>query len=455
MSYVSINPTTGKVLKKYRLESTRTLLRKLECARQESSLMRGATVEQRSRLLQRIAEKLREKRDIYATLITTEMGKPIAQARAEVDKCAWVCEWYSERTRDLLQDEIVETEAEKSYVTFEPLGVVLGIMPWNFPFWQVFRFAVPAIAAGNCVVVKHASNVPQCAEAIESVFREAGVSEGVFQILYCTYDQVKKIIRERLVDGVSLTGSTEAGSRVAGEAGIALLPSVMELGGSDPVIILAEANLKKAVEVAWQSRIHNNGQSCIAAKRFIVAQEIAELFVEYLRELISNTVVGDPMEEATQLGPLATREIRERLHWQVRKSSRQGARIIIGGKPLGREGFFYEPTLMRSVRPGMPVWDEETFGPVVAMCTFKTEEEAVQLANASVYGLGASIWSEDIERADRIARRLQAGMVFINAMVRSDPRLPFGGIKKSGYGRELSHYGLKGFCNIKTVWIER
>jgi succinate-semialdehyde dehydrogenase/glutarate-semialdehyde dehydrogenase len=381
------------------------------------------------------------------------MGKPIAEAEAEVEKCAWNCDFYAEKAEEFLAPEPVASNASASMVVFDPLGVVLAIMPWNYPFWQLFRFLAPALAAGNGAVLKHASNVPQCALAIEEVVREAGAPAGLFRTLLIGASAVESLIEDPRIAAVTLTGSTEVGSLVASQAGRQLKKQVLELGGSDPFIVLADADVQEAAAVATRARFQNVGQSCIAAKRFIVEESVADAFVAALCAKVEAFVVGDPMQRETNIGPLARANLRDDLHSQVERSVAAGAELRAGGKPIDGPGFFYPPTILDRVSPDMAAFAEETFGPAAAVIRVRDAEEAIELANATEFGLGAALWTRDLARAGELARRIEAGAVFINGMVASDPRLPFGGIKKSGYGRELGVFGIREFTNIKTVWI--
>jgi len=388
-----------------------------------------------------------------AKLMVTEMGKPINEARAEIEKCALVCDYYADNARHFLKDEPLKTEAQNSFISHEPLGIVLAIMPWNFPFWQLFRFAAPALMAGNVVMMKHAPNVPQCACKIIEVFLQAGLESGIVQNLFIDNSIVATLIGDPRISAVTLTGSERAGSSVAMQAGKHIKRCVLELGGSDPFIVLDDANLSAAVKVAVKSRMINNGQSCIAAKRFIVSQEVIDSFMNLLETELKNVKMGDPIEETTTLGPLARADLRENLERQVELSVSQGAKVIETNTDHFERGYFFAPLILKDVKPGIAAFEEELFGPVFSITPFKTEDEAILLANQSEYGLGASIWTTDIEKGQLIARKIEAGCVFVNDLVRSDPRVPFGGIKKSGYGRELSHLGIKEFVNEKTVWI--
>jgi len=454
MAIQSINPATGEILKSFEEweegEVTSTL-REVDRAFQT---WRKTSFGERAVLMKKAAEVLRENREEYGRIMSLEMGKPIVQARAEVEKCAWVCDYYAEHAEGFLRDEIIESDAGRSYVRFAPLGTVLAVMPWNFPFWQVFRFAAPALMAGNTGVLKHSSNVPGCALAVEEVFRKAGFPENVFRTLLVGPSRVEAVIESPFVRAVTLTGSSAAGSKVAMQAGRVLKKSVLELGGSDPFIVLSDADLEEAAGIGAKARTLNAGQSCIAAKRFIVIDSVMDDFLSRFQKNMEALVVGDPLDEPTEVGPQAREDLMLELHDQVERSIALGARLVTGGKPLDRPGYFYPPTIVTEVKPGMPVFDEELFGPVAAVISVKDEEEAVTLANRTCYGLGASIWTKDAVRGERIARQIEAGAVFINGMVASDPRLPFGGIKASGYGRELSHYGIKEFVNIQTVWVK-
>ena len=404
-------------------------------------------------LMRSVAGVLRTDKSRFAALLTSEMGKPIVEAEAEVEKCAWTAGWLADNAERLLADEPLDSTASQSYVRFQPLGVILAVMPWNFPFWQAFRAGLPALTAGNVMLLKHSSNVPQSALAIEEVFREAGVPEGVFQTLLIGPGPVSKLIQDRRVAAVTLTGSEKAGELVAEAAGKVLKKAVLELGGSDPFIVLADADLAAAASVACRARNQNNGQSCIAAKRFIVEEKVAGEFEQRFASAVSALKVGNPMDRANQVGPLARADLVADLERQVAESVRLGARVLAGGKRVAGDGYFFEPTVLGGVRPGMPAYHEETFGPVAAVIRVKDAEEALRVANDTDFGLGSAIWTSDVERAKELAERVEAGMVFINGMVASDARLPFGGVKRSGYGRELSAYGIKEFTNIQTVWV--
>jgi succinate-semialdehyde dehydrogenase/glutarate-semialdehyde dehydrogenase len=414
---------------------------------------RATSFGERAELMRGAAAYLRQEQARLAGLVTAEMGKPIVEAEGEIEKCAWNCEFYAENAERFLADEPQVSSATESYVAFPPLGVVLAIMPWNFPFWQVFRFAAPALMAGNTAILKHASNVPQCALAIEEVFRAAGFPPGAFRSLLIGGAAATRLIDDRRIVAVTLTGSDAAGRTVAAAAGHAVKKTVLELGGSDPFIVLEDADLVAAVEMAVRARYQNTGQSCIAAKRFIVVKSIFKQFEERFVEAVRALRVGNPLARTTQVGPLARDDVRDTLDQQVRRSVGEGARVLTGGARQGGRGYFFEPTVLTDVRPDMPASCEEVFGPVAALIAVPNVERAIAVANDSPYGLGANLWTTDITRARGLARDIEVGQVFINGMVTSDPRLPFGGVKASGYGRELSAYGIREFVNIQTVWI--
>jgi len=449
----SVNPATGKVIREYQEASESDVETCLDKAYDAFFRWRRTPFEERAKLLKNAAVVLMERKEKYAKLMTEEMGKTVSASEAEVEKCAWVCEHYAEHGEGYLAVQKVQTDASESYVRFDPLGVILAVMPWNFPFWQVFRFAAPALMAGNVGILKHASNVPGCALAIEEVLKDAGFLEGVFQTLLVSSRVVPKLIRDKRVSAVTLTGSEPAGKEVAKIAGEVLKKCVLELGGSDPFIVLRDANIEEAVNVGVQARCINNGQSCIAAKRFIVEEPIYDVFVEGFVAKMKSLKVGDPMLRTTDIGPLAREDLLEELDLQVRKSIEKGAKLLLGGKRLEREGYFYAPTVLADVRPGMPAFDEETFGPVAAIIRAKDKEDAIRLANLSDFGLGAAVFTSDASAHNEIAPLIEAGSVFFNGMVKSDPRLPFGGVKKSGFGRELGMFGIREFVNVKTVWV--
>lgn len=449
----SVNPATGAVLRSYAELSPADLERRLADAVAAQRGWKRTAITERAALLLRFAAVLREGVTRWAPLITQEMGKPIGEAEAEILKCAWCCEFYAGKAEEFLAPEEAPSFASESYVVFEPLGVLLAIMPWNFPFWQFFRFAAPALAAGNGMLLKHASNVPQCAEAIEQVFAEAGAPAGLMANLFVHHSKIAALIDDPRVAALTLTGSTEVGSLVAAQAGRALKKQVLELGGSDPFIVLADADISTAAAFAVKARFHNTGQSCVCAKRFIVEETVADAFVAAMEREMDALTMGDPSERGVHVGPMARDNLRGDLAGQVARSVAAGAVLRRGGAPAEGEGFFFPPTLLDKVTPDMAVFREETFGPVAAVIRARDAEEAIELANATEFGLGAALWTGDIPRARALARQIEAGAVFINGQVASDPRLPFGGIKRSGYGRELGVYGLREFTNIKTVWI--
>lgn len=449
----SVNPATGREMATFPELDEAGIESAIDRAWSIRYAWRDSGLEARSTLLRAVAGVLRADRSRFAALMTAEMGKPIVEAEAEVEKCAWTAAWLADNAARLLADEPIESTATRSYVRFQPLGVVLAVMPWNFPFWQAMRAGLPALAAGNVMLLKHASNVPQCALAVEDVFREAGVPDGVFQTLLIGPGPVERIVTDRRVAGVTLTGSEGAGSRVAATAGKAIKKSVLELGGSDPFIVLEDADIAAAATAGCRARNQNNGQSCIAAKRFVVVEAIAGEFEALFSSAVQALKVGDPMDRAHQFGPLARADLLDDLERQVDKSVAMGARVLTGGKRIGGAGNYFQPTVLADVRAGMPVYNEETFGPVAAVIRVKDEEQALHVANDSEFGLGSAIWTKDVDRARRLAERVEAGLVFINGMVASDARLPFGGVKKSGFGRELGSYGLKEFVNTQTVWI--
>ncbi len=449
----SIDPATGKELATFPEADDAAVEAAIAKAYAVRHGWRDAGVEQRVRMLKNVAGVLRADKARYGAILTAEMGKPIVEAEAEVEKCAWTAGWIADNAARLLADEVIESTASKSYVRYLPIGVVLAVMPWNFPFWQAFRAGLPALAAGNVMLLKHASNVPQAALAIEDVFKEAGLPDGVFQTLLIGSKAVDKIISDRRVAGVTLTGSEAAGAQVAATAGKALKKSVLELGGSDPFIVLADADVAAAAGVAVRARNQNNGQSCIAAKRFIVVEDVADDFEKRFVAAVGALKVGDPMDRSNQVGPLARADLIDALEKQVKESVKMGARVLTGGKRLDGEGNYYEPTVLGGVTSDMPVFREETFGPVAALIRAKDAEDAIRLANDSEFGLGSAIWTRDTDEAQRIADRIEAGMVFVNGMVASDARLPFGGVKKSGFGHELSEIGIKEFTNAQTVWV--
>jgi len=457
MSWTAVNPANGETLEEYPEMSGSEVEEILEGAHQAQRDWRATAFFHRAQRMNRAAQILRERSEDYAGLMTREMGKPLREARGEVEKCAWVCEYYAENAEAQLAPEPVDTPDTEAntYVAFRPIGVVLAIMPWNFPFWQVFRFAAPNLMAGNAGILKHAPNVPGCALAIEQVFHEAGFPPEIFRSVIVDLDLTQTIIEHPLIRGVTLTGSVGAGKAVAAQAGGQIKKTVLELGGSDPYIILEDADLDAAVEICVTSRMLNSGQSCIAAKRFLVVEPLREEFERRMVERMGQAVMGDPMDEDTTLGPQARPDLRDQLHRQVRESVEEGARLLLGGELPEGPGAFYPATVLADVEPGMPAYHEELFGPVASIIGVGDEREAMRIANDTAFGLGAAVFTADRERGERLAvEELDAGACFVNAFVRSDPRLPFGGVKESGYGRELSPFGIREFVNVKTVWIE-
>jgi succinate-semialdehyde dehydrogenase/glutarate-semialdehyde dehydrogenase len=458
MAIASINPATGETLQTFAAHGKHEIEAKIALAAETFRAHRNVSFADRARFMNRAAEILETEKDEFARLMTLEMGKPIKSAVQEVEKCALVCRYYAEHAQKHLADEVVATNARKSYVRYQPLGVILAVMPWNFPFWQVFRFAAPALMAGNVGLLKHASNVPQCALAIEEIFRRAGFAAGAFQSLLVGSDMVQRVLEDVRVAAATLTGSEPAGRSVAGIAGKQIKKTVLELGGSDPFIVMPSCDLEQAVATAVKARTINNGQSCIAAKRFIVAAEIYEAFTQRFVAGMKALRVGDPMDHQTDIGPLATEQILKDLEAQVQRSVAAGARVLTGGRrpevggKLAR-GNYYEPTVLVDIPKAAPAYCDELFGPVASLFRVNGIAEAINLANATPFGLGAAAWTNDAGEQARFIEEIEAGSVFINGMVASDPRLPFGGIKNSGYGRELGEFGIREFVNIKTVWI--
>jgi len=453
MAIETLNPATGELVERFAEWSREQVEATIAATHRAAAAWRGVPMAERAPLMHGAAAVLRAGKEEYARTMTLEMGKPIREARAEVEKCAWACDYYADTAAGHLAAEPAESDGSRAYVRFDPLGVVLAVMPWNFPFWQVFRFAAPALMAGNGGLLKHASNVPRCALAIEQVFREAGFPADLFRTLMIGSGPVAQVISDPRVAAVTLTGSEPAGRQVAATAGKALKKSVLELGGSDPFVVLADADLERCCAVATTARTLNAGQSCIAAKRFIVVRERLGKFLEQFQAKMAALVVGDPLDEATQIGPLARVDLRDEIHDQVTRSIAAGARLVIGGKVPEGPGAYYPPTILADVVPGQPAYDEELFGPVASVIAADDADDAIRIANDTPFGLGSSLWTADTARGEVLAGRIDAGSVFINGMVKSDPRLPFGGIKASGYGRELARFGIREFVNVKTVWV--
>jgi succinate-semialdehyde dehydrogenase / glutarate-semialdehyde dehydrogenase len=452
MAIASVNPATGKTLKTFEPHSEAEIERRVALGAAEFLRWRRTSWTHRAERMTKAGELLESRKNDWARRMTLEMGKPIGAAVAEAEKCAWTCRFYAENAERFLSDEPAPTDASRSFVRYDPLGPVLAVMPWNFPFWQVFRFAAPAIMAGNVGLLKHASNVPDCAFAIEEIFRAAGFPEGVFQTLLIGSDRVAKLIEDPRIAAVTLTGSEGAGVSVGRAAGAQIKKCVLELGGSDPFIVMPSADLETAASTAVKARTINNGQSCIAAKRFIVHEKIAAEFEKRFIEKMAALKMGDPLDPAIEIGPLATPAIRDEVDDQVKKTVAAGARVALGGRVPDGPGSFYPPTVLAEIPKGSPADREEIFGPVASLFRVGSLDEAIAVANRTRFGLGSSAWTKDASERDRLERELDAGSVFINGMVKSDPRLPFGGVKKSGYGRELSEHGIREFVNIKTVW---
>jgi succinate-semialdehyde dehydrogenase / glutarate-semialdehyde dehydrogenase len=450
---VSINPFTGEILHEYEQDSDQALESKLQLASETFREYRKTSFARRSQMMNRAAEILENGKETFGRLMTQEMGKTLRAAIQEAEKCAFACRYYAENAERFLADEEAKSSAARTFLRYQPIGPVLAIMPWNFPFWQVFRFAAPGLMAGNVGLLKHASNVPQCALAISEIFRKAGFPEGVFQTLLIGTDRVNRVIADPRVVAVTLTGSVGAGSHVAAAAGKEVKKTVLELGGSDPFIIMPSADLDRAVETAVQARVINNGQSCIAAKRFIVHQRIAEQFERKFVARMALLKVGDPMDPATDVGPLATADGLRTLEQQVNETVKMGARVLLGGKRINRQGNFFEPTILSDIPKGSPALDDELFGPVASVFDVSSMAEAIHLANDSKFGLGSCAWTNDDAERELFINEIESGMAFVNGMVASDPRIPFGGVKQSGYGRELSSNGIREFTNIKTVSI--
>ena len=451
MTIRTVNPATGKQLRDFAALSADDIEARLVRAAQARLTWSRTPVAERARIVRRAGDLLDERKDQYGRLMTLEMGKTLRSAVEEAAKCALGCRYYADHAEQFLANEPVDVEGETDYIAFEPLGVVLAIMPWNFPFWQVVRFAAPALCAGNVGLLKHASNVPQCAVALEELFRDAGAAKGVFQTLLIGSEKIPALLDDDRVAAATLTGSEHAGSEVAARAGRRIKKTVLELGGSDPFVVMPTADIERAATTAVKARMINNGQSCIAAKRFVVHEQVFEEFCELFVQRTRALVVGDPMDEKTDVGPLATEQIRTDVDEQVKESVRRGAKVLAGGHPRAGAGFYYEPTVLVDVSEDSPAYREEVFGPVAALLRARDIDDAIRIANSTRFGLGASAWTTEGTEARKFARELQAGSVFINGMVASDPRFPFGGVKASGYGRELSEFGLREFVNIKTV----
>jgi succinate-semialdehyde dehydrogenase/glutarate-semialdehyde dehydrogenase len=450
----SINPTTGQKIRSYTEYSRQKVEEMIQQAQKSFESWRRMSFAERGRLMSNAALVLRTHEDRYARLITEEMGKPLAQARGEIEKCAWVCDYYAKEAVNYLAPEKIKTDARNSFVTFDPLGIIFAVMPWNFPFWQVFRAAAPTLMAGNGMILKHASNVCGCALAIEEVFSEAGFPQGLFGTVLLSNQKAGDLIDHPFIKAVTLTGSTGAGKSIAGRAGSVVKKAVLELGGSDAYVVLEDADVDFAAQTCATSRLINGGQSCVSAKRFIVVAPIIEKFTEKFIAKMQASQMGDPMENGVTIGPLARHDLRDSLHQQVVKTVQEGARIALGGTIPDGPGAFYPPTVLTGVGRGMTAYHEELFGPVATIIEASDEKDAIRIANDTIFGLGSAVFTQDLERGARIAsQEIQAGCCFVNDYVKSDPRLPFGGIKESGYGRELSSFGIREFVNIKTVYI--
>ena len=449
----SMNPLTGKVTREFEEHSDQRVQEILSRAEDTYECWKEFTIQERALRTQAAARQLRQRKDHYAQLMTDEMGKLRREAVAEVEKCALACDYYAEHAERFLADEPLPVDEGQAYLAYEPMGPVLAVMPWNFPFWQVIRFAVPSLMAGNVGLLKHAPNVPQCALALEEIFREAGFPEGALQNLFISNEQVAAVLEDSRVRAATLTGSERAGQAVAGKAGQQLKKTVLELGGSDPFIVLADADIDRAAETAVRARMQNCGQSCIAAKRFIVVQKVADAFTGAFVQRMKALQIGDPNDEATDYGPMAREDLADELLDQVNESVARGAEVLLGGKRPDRPGAFFEATVLTRIPPGSPADQQELFGPVASIFVVADEEEAVQVANRSPYGLGGSVWTQDTEKGQALARRIASGAVYVNKMTASHPAVPFGGIKRSGYGRELSHLGIREFVNQKTIWV--
>lgn len=454
MKFQSIDPATGKHFSSFEEMENIEIAERAQLCEEAFHAWKTKTFSERAQVLGKVSETLRARKSELAKLMAHEMGKPLSQGVSETEKCASTCVFYAENAEKFLKDEPVESEAKKSYVSFPPLGVVLAIMPWNFPLWQVFRFAAPALMAGNGVLLKHAENVTACALEIEKIFADSGLPKNLFQTLIASRQKIETLIQNPIVKAVTLTGSTRAGKAVASNAGAFLKKVVLELGGSDPYLILENADLELAAQACVTSRMLNSGQSCIAAKRFIVDDRVADEFEKLFIDKMKKYKMGAPLDETVNLGPMARFDLRDQLHAQVEKTVSQGATLKLGGEIPNSPGAFYPATVLTSITPKMTAFNEETFGPVAAIIRAKNEAHAIELANHSIYGLGAAVFSRDLNRAEEVAKQIDVGCCFINDFVKSDPRFPFGGVKESGYGRELSEFGIREFVNIKTVWIK-
>lgn len=454
MTIQTINPTTGESIKKYPIMDLHDIDKIIDLTHKDFLHWRETNIEERTKKIQKIGEILLDQKQEFANLITQEMGKPIKLATAEIEKCAKLCQHITEHAEQYLKSRVVQTEMRKSYISYQPLGVIFAIMPWNFPFWQVFRALGPTITAGNAAVLKHAPTTTGCGLAIEKIFRLAGFPENLFRVLIIETELAEKVIQHQKIAGVTLTGSVRAGKKVGAESVSHLKKVVLELGGSDPYLILEDADLEKAAEQCVTSRLSNSGQVCIAAKRLIVVDAIRDRFEQKVIEKAKHYQIGDPRKESTQLGPLARADLRETVNQQVQTSIAKGAELVMGGSPIVGPGFFYPVTVLKNIKPGMPAYDEEIFGPVIAFISAKNEQDAIQIANSSSFGLGAAVFTENLARGEKVAQQLEAGTCCVNVLVATDPRLPFGGIKSSGFGRELDTEGMREFTNVKTICIK-
>jgi succinate-semialdehyde dehydrogenase/glutarate-semialdehyde dehydrogenase len=450
MKFKTINPYNNRPIEEFDTFADEKIADMLYISSQAFATWKSKSYAERGEAFFKLSDILRTRQQAFADTISKEMGKPIKEAKSEIMKCAWVCDYYAQHADKFLIDEDIKTDASKSFISYEPMGTILGIMPWNFPFWQVFRFAAPALMAGNTVVLKPATSTIRTGLVIEYIFLTAGFPRGAFQTIIADNEQIRQIIGSPFIQGVALTGSERAGIAVASAAGTHIKKTVLELGGSDPFIVFADADLPQAARTAVQSRMINGGQSCIAAKRFLVEESVLDKFVEFAKQAMERLIVGDPLDEKTDVGPMARLDLAEKIHEQVQKSIKKGAKLIMGGE---HRGSFYQPTILIGVKAGMAIFDEETFGPIMAISSFTTENEALKLANATDFGLSATVFTQDLSKAERLIKQLEVGAVYVNTLAKSDPRMPFGGTKKSGYGRELYAQGIREFTNIKTVYI--